>query len=178
MRLVLWAAVLVSAAACGAGQSGKEPAVTAPDSITVTSTAFRDGETIPRKYTCDGAGVAPPLTWKQIPANAAALAVVVDDPDAPRGTLTHWVVLDLEATAATLAEGGVPPGVKQAKNSGGKTGYYGPCPPSGTHHYRFTVYALSGPTGLPNGADVGEALEAIDGKSIARGRLTAVYARQ
>ena len=59
MRLVLWAAVLVSAAACGAGQSGKEPAVTAPDSITVTSTAFRDGETIPRKYTCDGAGVAP-----------------------------------------------------------------------------------------------------------------------
>ena len=153
MRLVLWAAVLVSAAACGAGQSGKEPAVTAPDSITVTSTAFRDGETIPRKYTCDGAGVAPPLTWKQIPANAAALAVVVDDPDAPRGTFTHWVVLDLEATAATLAEGG-------------------------THHYRFTVYALSGPTGLPNGADVGEALEAIDGKSIARGRLTAVYARQ
>ncbi|HEY3559625.1 MAG TPA: YbhB/YbcL family Raf kinase inhibitor-like protein [Kribbella sp.] len=101
--------------------------MTAPNSITVTSTAFRDGETIPRKYTCDGEGTSPPLTWKNIPANSGALAVVVDDPDAPRGTFTHWIVLDLEPAPATLAEGGVLPGVKQAKNSGGKTGYYGPC---------------------------------------------------
>lgn len=177
MRLVLWAAVLMSAAACSGDQSGKEPAVTAPTSITVTSTAFREGDTIPRKYTCDGEGVAPPLAWKEIPANAGALALVVDDPDAPRGTFTHWIVLDLEATPATLAEGGVLPGVKQAKNSGGKTGYYGPCPPSGTHHYRFTVYALSEATGLLDGAGLDEALQAIDSKTIARGRLTALYSR-
>ena len=149
--------------------------MTAPGSITVTSTAFRDGETIPSKYTCDGEGVAPPLAWTEIPANAAALSLVLDDPDAPRGTFTHWVVLDLEPTAATLAEGGVPPGVKQAKNSSGKPGYYGPCPPSGTHRYRFTVYALSEPTGLPDGADLREALRAIDSKTIARGRLTGRY---
>lgn len=78
---------------------------------------------------------------------------------------------------ASLAQGGVPPGVKQAKNSGGKTGYYGPCPPSGTHHYRFTVYALSGPTGLLDGAGLDDALKAIDAKTIARGRLTALYSR-
>src|SRR4051812_21455833 len=109
MRLMLWAVVLVSAAACSgqSGQeSGKEPAVTAPNSITVTSTAFRDGETIPRKYPCDGEGTSPPLTWKNIPANSGALALVVDDPDAPRGTFTHWIVLDLEPAPATLAEGG------------------------------------------------------------------------
>ncbi|WP_410788486.1 YbhB/YbcL family Raf kinase inhibitor-like protein [Kribbella sp. C-35] len=177
MRLLLWAAVLVSTAACGGDQSGKEPAVTAPDSITVTSTAFRDGEAIPRKYTCDGEGVPPPLAWTDIPANARALAVVVDDPDAPRGTFTHWILLDLEPAPAQLTEGGVLPGVKQAKNSGGKNGYYGPCPPSGTHHYRFTVYALSGPTGLFDGAGLDEALKAIDAKTIARGRITALYSR-
>jgi Raf kinase inhibitor-like YbhB/YbcL family protein len=156
---------------------GKEPAVTTPLSITVTSPAFRDGETIPRKYTCDGEGVAPPLAWKDIPANVAALALVVDDPDAPRGTFTHWIVLDFEAIAGSLAEGGVPPGVKQAKNSGGKTGYYGPCPPSGTHHYRFTVCGLSAATGLLDGAGLDEALKAIDAKTIARGRITALYSR-
>jgi Raf kinase inhibitor-like YbhB/YbcL family protein len=151
--------------------------VTAPTSIEVTSTAFREGGTIPRKYTCDGEGVPPPLAWTNIPANAGALALVVDDPDAPRGTFTHWILLDLEPTAATLAERGVLPGVKQAKNSGGKNGYYGPCPPSGMHHYRFTVYALSGPTGLLDGAGLDEALQAIDSKAIARGRLTGLYSR-
>ncbi|GAA1579815.1 MULTISPECIES: YbhB/YbcL family Raf kinase inhibitor-like protein [Kribbella] len=175
--LLLGAAVLLGVAACGGGGSGKEPAVTAPSSIAVTSPAFRDGGTIPRKYTCDGESLPPPLAWSNIPANARALALVVDDPDAPNGTFTHWVVLDVEPIAATLAEGGVLPGVKQAKNSGGKTGYYPPCPPSGTHHYRFTVYALSQPTGLLNGAGLSEALKAIDAKTIARGRLTATYSR-
>ncbi|MGW6195407.1 YbhB/YbcL family Raf kinase inhibitor-like protein [Kribbella sp. NPDC055110] len=111
------------------------------------------------------------------PANAAALALVVDDPDAPHGTFTHWIVLDIEPAAASLAEGGVLPGVKQAKNSGGKTGYYGPCPPSGTHHYRFTVSALSGATDLLDGAGLDEALKAIDARTIARGRITALYSR-
>jgi Raf kinase inhibitor-like YbhB/YbcL family protein len=177
MRLLLLVAVLMSTAACSGAGSGKEPAVTAPSSITVTSPAFRDGETIPRKYTCDGEGVPPPLAWKDIPANSEALALVVDDPDAPHGTFTHWIVLDLEAAAASLAEGGVLPGVKQAKNSAGKTGYYGPCPPSGTHHYRFTVYVLSGATGLLDGAGLDEALKAIDAKTIARGRITGLYSR-
>ncbi|MFF0270166.1 YbhB/YbcL family Raf kinase inhibitor-like protein [Kribbella sp. NPDC004536] len=173
-RLLLWAAVLMSAAACS-GRSGKEPAVTTPADMTVTSTAFREGGTIPRKYTCDGAGTSPPLAWTGTPADAKALAIVVDDPDAPSGTFTHWVVLDLDPKTTALVEGTTP--ATQARNSAGKPSYYGPCPPSGTHHYRFAVYALSAPTGLPAGAKLDEALKAISEKSVGHGRLTVLYSR-
>jgi Raf kinase inhibitor-like YbhB/YbcL family protein len=175
LRRVLWTTLLIGAAGCGGGQA-KEPATTAPSGITVTSTAFRDGGTIPRKYTCDGDGVSPPLAWKGVPPNTGALALVVDDPDAPKGTFTHWVLLDLEPTTTLIAEGHA--GFTQAKNSAGKAEYFGPCPPSGTHHYRFTVYALSEATALPNGAGLDEALKAIDAKTVARGRLTGLFARQ
>ena len=171
-RLLLWAAVLVSAAACSGGP-GKDPAVTAPADMSVTSTAFREGDVIPRKYTCDGAGTSPPLAWSGTPADAKALAIVVDDPDAPRGTFTHWIVLDLDPQTTSLAEG--TQDTKQARNSAGKASYYGPCPPSGTHHYRFTVYALSTPTGLASGAKPEDALKAISSKAIGHGRLTALY---
>ena len=150
--------------------------MTAPTSITVTSTAFRDGGTIPRRYTCDGDGVSPPLAWQGVPANTGALALVVDDPDAPRGTFTHWVVLDLEHTTTSIAES--QSGLTQANNSAGKPAYFGPCPPSGTHHYRFTVYALSKATALPAGTKLDEALKAIDAQTIARGRLTGLYSRR
>src|SRR5262245_46282373 len=151
MRPLLWAAVLIGTAACSGSQSGDEPAVTAPTSITVTSTAFRDGGSIPTKYTCDGAGVSPPVAWTGTPGDAKALALVVDDPDAPRGTFTHWVLLDLDPAVASIQEGTTPTGAKQANNSAGKASYAGPCPPSGTHHYRFTVYALSEATNLADG---------------------------
>ena len=176
LRLGLWTTVLFVTAGCGGGQA-KEPATTAPASITVTSTAFRDGGTIPVKYTCDGDGVSPPLAWTGAPANTGALAIVVDDPDAPRGTFTHWVVLDLEPTTTSIAEGQLPPNAKQAANSAGKPAYEGPCPPSGTHHYRFTIYALSEATAVPDGTKLDEALKAIDSKTIARGRLTALFSR-
>ncbi len=163
-------------AGCDGGQAN-EPATAAPAGITVTSTAFRDGGTIPVKYTCDGDGVSPPLAWTGAPANTGALAIVVDDPDAPSGTFTHWVVLDLEPTTTSIAEGQLPPNAKQAANSAGNPAYDGPCPPSGTHHYRFTIYALSEATALPDGAKLDEALKAIDSKTIARGRLTALFSR-
>ena len=177
LRLLLWTTVLMSTAACGGAQATKDLATAAPASITVTSTAFRDGGTIPVKYTCDGDGVSPPLAWTGAPANTGALAIVVDDPDAPRGTFTHWVVLDLEPTTTSIAEGQLPPNAKQAANSADKPAYEGPCPPNGTHHYRFTIYALSEATGLPDGAKLDEALKAIDSKTIARGRLTALFSR-
>jgi Raf kinase inhibitor-like YbhB/YbcL family protein len=146
--------------------------------ITVTSTAFAEGEVIPSRFTCDGDGEVPSLTWEGVPGDAAALALVVDDPDAPRGTFTHWVVLDMSAGTTGL-EAGVPPrGARQAENSGGGTSYYPPCPPTGVHHYRFTLYALASPTGLPDGAALDPALRAVESSGLARGRLTGVYERQ
>jgi len=174
--LLLWATVLLGTAACGGGQAG-EPAATAPVAITVTSKSFLDGGPIPRKYTCDGDNVSPPLAWKNVPPNVGALAVVVDDPDASGGTFTHWVLLDLDSTTASLEEGRTPTDTRQAKNSAGWAKYFGPCPPSGTHHYRFTVYALSEATGIPAGAKLDEALQAIDARTIARGRLTGLFSR-
>lgn len=145
--------------------------------ITVSSTAFTDDQPIPARFTCDGAGDTPPLAWDGIPKEAAALALVVDDPDAPNGTFVHWVVLDLPPETTQLDGGTLPSGAVQAKNSAGKPSYYGPCPPSGTHHYRFTVYALSQPTGLSDGADTGKALAAVESKATAQGRLVGTYER-
>lgn len=151
--------------------------MTAPSSITVTSRAFQDGGRIPKKYSCDGDDVSPPLAWKGLPENTGAVALVVDDPDAPRGTFTHWVLLDLDPTITSITEGQAPTGAKQANNSAGRASYFGPCPPSGTHHYRFTVYALSEATGLPDGAKLDAALKAIDSRALTRGRLTGLYNR-
>ena len=175
----LWLlALFVSAAACAEARVAKEPTVDVAQVITVTSTAFSEGGPIPARFTCDGVGERPPLTWDGVPGDAAALALVVDDPDAPRGTFTHWVVLDLPADATGLGPGALPGGATQAKNSGGGTSYYPPCPPSGVHHYRFTVYALVRPTGLPEGADLDPALRAVESGASARGRLIGTYERQ
>jgi len=151
--------------------------MTAPETITVTSSAFQDGEPIPARFSCDGDNVSPPLSWRGVPSAARAVALVVDDPDAPRGTFIHWVLLDIASATTSLPEASTPAGATQATNSAGQAAYFGPCPPSGTHHYRFTVYALSSVTGLPDGASLDRALEAIDASAIARGRLVGTYAR-
>jgi Raf kinase inhibitor-like YbhB/YbcL family protein len=118
------------------------------------------------------------LDWTGVPEGAAALSLVVDDPDAPRGTFVHWVVLDLPVEATGLSGPSLPPGSAQAKNSAGKASYFGPCPPSGTHHYRFTVYALSERTALGDGAGLEEALRAVTAAATARGQLVGTYTRQ
>lgn len=178
--LTVWLlALLAAATACGGGQPStpEESVVTAPDAMTVTSSAFRDGQPVPARYTCDGAGGSPPLAWVGVPGGAAALALVVDDPDAPRGTFVHWVVLDIPVETTAVDAGAVPSGGVQAQNTAGRASYYGPCPPSGTHHYRFTVYALSRRTGLSGGASLDQALSAIRSSATAQGRLVGTYAR-
>lgn len=147
--------------------------MTATPEMTVTSTAFEEGEAIPARYTCDGDGEQPPLTWEGVPAGASALALVVDDPDAPRGTFTHWVVLDLPVDTTGLDAGTLPRGSVQAENSGGTTSYYPPCPPRGVHHYRFTVYALTRPTTLPEGAGLDSALRALQSSALGWGGWSA-----
>jgi Raf kinase inhibitor-like YbhB/YbcL family protein len=166
---------LLACVGCGGDDDRPEVNVSAPSSIDVSSSVLTDGGPIPRVYTCDGEGVSPPLSWDGVPAGTAALALVVDDPDAPGGTYTHWVVLDMPPDLAGLDEGETA-GVA-ATNSAGKAAWSGPCPPSGTHRYRLTLYALDERTGLRDGASLNDALDAIEAAATARGRLTATYAR-
>jgi Raf kinase inhibitor-like YbhB/YbcL family protein len=176
LGLVTALGLLMVSTACGGDD--EEPATDAPESIIVSSTAFQPDQPIPARFSCNGDNVSPALSWEGLPADAKSVALVVDDPDAPRGTFTHWVVVDIPVGTTSVAEGAVPSGGKQAQNSAGDAAYAGPCPPSGTHHYRFTVYALSAPTGLADGAKLDDALNAIDKVTIARGRLTGTYAHQ
>ena len=164
----------------GADHSSREEIeVQAPDVITVASPAFEHGQPIPARFTCDGDGdgESPPLTWEGVPDDAAALALIVDDPDAPRGTYVHWVLLDVPVETTGLEAGTVPSGAVEARNSSGRASYFGPCPPSGTHHYRFTVFALPQRTGLADGADLDEAIRAVESTATAQGVLVGTYAR-
>lgn len=151
-------------------------APSAPATITVTSPSFTEGAPIPAEFTCRGGGKVPVVAWSGDVHGATALAVVVDDPDAPNGTYVHRVVLDLPPTTTELSAD-PPAGATQSKNSSGKPGWTPPCPPSGTHHYRFTVYGLSAATRLPDGAPLNDALTAISKTTVAQGRLTGTVSR-
>lgn len=114
-----------------------------PQTLSVTSSAFGNNEAIPAEFTCDGAEMSPPLSWSKVPADTKSIAILVDDPDAPKGTFTHWLVTGIEPTTTSIGkEGNVPAGAIAMKNSKGTTGYAGPCPPTGVHHYHFRVFAL------------------------------------
>jgi len=164
-------------AGCGGDDASSPADADAPDVIEVTSSAFAESGQIPERYTCDGDEVSPPLAWSGVPEDAAALALVVDDPDAPSGTYTHWVVLDIPLATTSSEEGGVPAGGVQAETSARAAAYAGPCPPSGTHHYRFTIVALDAATGLAEGTSLDQALGAVDDHVIARGTLIGTYSR-
>lgn len=116
--------------------------------MTLTSSGFASSAAIPEQYSCKGSDVSPALEWRGAPANAASFAIIMDDPDAPAGTWVHWVLWNLPATTRSLPEGvpkraQLPDGARQGRNSFGKIGYNGPCPPSGqTHRYVFRLYAL------------------------------------
>ena len=176
-------AALLTLLACGvtaAGCGDDQPAVSGievPSTVTLTSTAFGDGGEIPVRFTCDGAGASPPLVWKDGDRAAGAWAIVVDDPDAPGGTFVHWVLLDLPPATHSVRAGAAPAGAPQAENTEGHAGYTPPCPPSGRHHYRFTVYGLRAPTGLADGVSLERALDAIGSAAVERGRLVGTYER-
>jgi Raf kinase inhibitor-like YbhB/YbcL family protein len=116
-----------------------------PGTLKITSTAFADGKAIPPRFTCDGPNVSPPLEWSGIPAKTRALALLVDDPDAPKGDFTHWMVVNLTPDTTSLPENAraFPADARQGVNGFGKVGYGGPCPPKGKQHrYVFHIYAL------------------------------------
>jgi Raf kinase inhibitor-like YbhB/YbcL family protein len=153
-------------------------ALAAPQTISVTSTAFAPGKAIPREFSGYGENVSPPLKLAGLPPDAQALAIVVDDPDAPNGTFTHWTAWDLQ-NVTEIPRGADIKKLKgtQGKNGLGKVGYHGPQPPSGTHRYRFRVFALRDKLGLPHGAPVEDVWKALDGKVRAWGELSATYTK-
>ncbi len=148
----------------------------------LTSTAFANGAKIPAKYSCDGNDVSPPLQWSDPPQGARSFALICDDPDAPAGTWVHWVLYNVPADARTLPEA-IPSnaeladGSRQGKNSWGKLGYGGPCPPGGTHRYFFKLYALDTVLDLSSGANKAQVLKAMEGHILAQTELMGKYAR-
>lgn len=180
MRRALLAlpALGLALAACG-GERVEGPPPSAPDRIQLTSSAFEDGRTIPAKYSCDGDEVSPPLAWTGVPDDARELALMVEDPDAPGGTFVHWVLFKIPADRDGLAEGEVPQGARQGENSKGDAGYAGPCPPKDDqpHHYEFTLYALSSPIDLDDGAAAGDVRTAVADAALARGQLVGLFGR-
>lgn len=150
--------------------------------LTITSSAFDDGEMIPRRYTCDGDDLSPPLTWSDVPDDVRSLALICDDPDAPMGTFVHWVLFNLPADARQLPEGvaaqaSLENGALQGNNDFGNIGYGGPCPPGGTHRYKFKLYALDQPLDLQSGAKKSDLLEAMEGHVLADAQLMGKYSR-
>lgn len=190
----------VALAACGGGD--KAPSETPPlagqtpstretplggdaAAFSLVSEAFANDETIPALYTCDGEDVSPPLTWSGVSADAQSLALIMDDPDAPGGTFTHWLLYNMGSTALSLPEG-VETTERPANgatgfqggNDGGGIGYGGPCPPEGpAHRYRFTLYALDGLVDVGPGATKDELLSAMEGHVLAETELVGTYGR-
>lgn len=147
----------------------------APSSLSVTSTAFGANGQIPTEYTCDGRQVSPPLTWSAPPAGTKSVAVLVEDPDAPRGTFTHWIVTGVPANMTSLAAGKLPSGAVAGTNDFGAASWGGPCPPSGTHRYVFRVFALDIP--LAKSLNPSTFKAAIAGHVLAQGQLVGTYQR-
>jgi Raf kinase inhibitor-like YbhB/YbcL family protein len=152
--------------------------------MTLTSTAFANGQPIPVKFTGDALDVSPPLAWANPPSGTKSFALIADDPDAPAGTWVHWVVYDLPPTTTGLAEDErkapqLANGAKQGLNDFKKTGYGGPVPPPGkVHRYLFKLYALDTMTGLAPGATKQDLLKALDGHVLGEGQLMGTYQRQ
>ena len=152
-------------------------------SFALKSSAFSSGGEIPRKYTCSGENVSPALTWSDLPSKAHSLALIADDPDAPGGTWTHWVIWNISAHAASLAEA-VPPiesldgGARQGRNDFGRIGYSGPCPPPGRpHRYFFRAYALDAALDLKAGPGRSELESAMKPHVVAQAEWMGMFKR-
>ena len=144
--------------------------------LTLSSPAFRANSPIPKRYTCDGVDRSPPLRWGHVPKRARSLALEVDDPDAPGGVFVHWTLWNVPPTRTALAAGFV--WRLQGRNSFGRIGYSGPCPPAGsTHHYVFTLFAVDRTLTLGHGAAAARLHRALAGHIVRTAKLVGTYQR-
>ena len=156
----------------------------ATSSLALSSTSFRDGETIPARHTCDGENLSPSLGWTGVPVETRSFALICDDPDAPRGTWVHWLLWNLPADACELGVGmpprpELPSGARQGINDSGDLGYGGPCPPPGSpHRYFFRLHALDTTLNLSPGVNRSDLEAAMEGHILARGTFMGTYQRR
>jgi len=136
---------------------------------------FEDGGRIPSEFTCDGRDVSPQLSWEDAPDGTKSFALSVVDPDAPGGTFIHWLVCGIPEDADEIDQGRLPDGAKQVRNDFGKKDYGGPCPPSGTHRYVFTLYALD--TEYLEGVNEHNFFEMVEEHTLGKAALTGLYKR-
>lgn len=150
--------------------------------LKIESTVFEEGKPIPRRYTCDGVNVSPPLQWGPLSENTESIALICEDPDAPGGLWTHWVIFNLPPDTGSLPERVMEReilenGAVQGINDFGNVGYRGPCPPGGTHRYYFKIYALDVKIDLTALITRKELLKAMEGHIIDQGQTMGVYSR-
>ena len=173
---------LLASAALWAAFTGI-PARGGPVPFQISTNVFSPGGTIPKKYTCDGPDVSPPLNWTDAPAANKSFALIADDPDAPVGTWVHWVAFNVPAASRQLPEGvkkeeQLPDGTLQGRNDFRKIGYGGPCPPPGTpHRYFFKLYALDTMLNLKAGATKQDVERAMQGHVVGEAQLMGRYGR-
>ena len=148
----------------------------------LSSAAFKNGAPIPKQFTCDGPNVSPPLQWSGIPDGSKSLALLVDDPDAPRGSWVHWILFNIPPGAAGLPENikktvTIPNGARQGMNDFHEVGYGGPCPPGGKHRYFFRLYALDAELTVDAGATRAQFERAMQGHVVSDAQLMGTYQR-
>lgn len=146
--------------------------------MTITSSIFQSNEYLNERYTCDGLDRNPPLRFGEVPQDAKSLVLIVDDPDAPTGSFTHWLVWNIDPKVESIKEGTVPEGGVEGRNSSGKIGYMGPCPPTGhAHHYQFKLFALDTTLDLSEGAQQSEVESRMQKHILESAELVGLYAR-
>ena len=151
------------------------------DSLQLSSEAFAHGGTIPMPYTCEGKDISPPLAWSGTPHDTRSLALIVSDPDAPRGTWYHWLIYEIPPKLSRLSEDTGPKAVSAIEpglNSWQRIGYGGPCPPSGRHRYVFHLYALDRKLDLPRAPRAAELRQAMQGHVLGEAKLIGTYAKR
>ena len=186
LRLTLATALMALVGLSGCGSEQEQPPEDSPDwaKLELSSMAFSEGQPIPKKHTGEGADVSPPLSWSGLPEGTQELALICDDPDAPRGTWVHWLIYGIPATATGLPEdlSGTDwreGGMVEGTNSFGNNGYGGPMPPpgDGKHRYFFKLYALDSKLALEPGLDKQSLEKAIRGHILGKGELMGTYRR-
>lgn len=145
--------------------------------MTISSSAFRNNDRMPSKYTCDGQNINPPLEFIGVPKDAKSLVLLVEDPDAPGGTYHHWSVYNMAPSTTGIEENSEPTTGTEGMTDFGKAGYGGPCPPSGVHHYHFTLYALDTQLELPDKATFNEIKTSMENHILSQTELVGVYSR-